>query len=104
MAGKPRLVIAWHLALVDDCSFECVPGSHYQFRTPAQHAAMGAAERAPGGSPMPGAISINLKNYLPNIGSSLPAGLRCAATGETGSNCTRFTPPSPPSPTCPSAR
>ena len=61
VAGKPRLVIAWHLALVDDCSFECVPGSHYQFRTPAQHAAMGAAERAPGGSPMPGAVSINLK-------------------------------------------
>ena len=61
VAGKPHLVVAWHLALVDDCSFECVPGSHYQFRTAAQHAAMGAAERAPGGAPMPGAVSITLK-------------------------------------------
>lgn len=59
--GRPRLVIAWHLALVDDCSVECVPQSHYEFRTAAQQAAMGAAERSSGGKPMPGAVAINLK-------------------------------------------
>ncbi len=61
VAGKPRLVIAWHLALVDDCSFEAVPASHYKFRTASQQAAMGAAERSPGGKPMPGAVAVKLK-------------------------------------------
>ena len=61
VAGAPRLVIAWHLALVDDESFEVVPASHYQWRTAAQHACMGAAERAPGGTPMPGAVAVTLK-------------------------------------------
>eukprot|EP01051_Picozoa_sp_SAG22_P018793 SAG22_NODE_3271_length_1817_cov_1.389988_1_plen_105_part_10 len=40
VAGRPRMVIAWHLALVDDCSLECVPGSHYKYRTAAELAAM----------------------------------------------------------------
>lgn len=97
------MVIAWHLALVDDCSFEVVPGSHHQYRSDAQAAAMGAAERAAGGAPMPGAVAVSLKagQAVFWTGALLHRGNMRQDRERTTLECHWTTPPPAPPPTGP---